>query len=579
MFNQALGFLKKMSGNAADEGIEEEEGSGSAGPSGGQPGHHNVIPIDMEMGYDGNGQDWDGEEYMDDDTFQNAGDEMAGWSHMHDRPSLPDLGAAAGLFKESLADSLAVATPAQLSFTVDNPNLDLDAFISPYTGMIKTLRLQHIAKHCPQLRVEALKIALKNIVAASQATGMYTKLYEELSAAIQSGLKGEDGDATLPPFDETWVKETKRNHDAKMEKLEHDLKNYKANSIKESIRRGHDEIAYHYLAGGDAASALRSFNNSRDYAEGPKEQAQLLANRLRACVYMQHFQNPIQLTDQMRELESSLERANAAAVKEAKAKDKENNGNVFIANAVVATDKGLEQSWNLVRACMAVYRMSSGSYKDAADLFTSLVPEACDFPMVIVGRDIAVYGTLCALAAYDRQTLKDKVINNKNFKSFLENAPEIRNLIENFHKSKFRQFLQAFEEQRNTLLLDLLFASHVEPVFRLIRQRGIVEYFRCYASVTLAEMAQEFRYTVAELQEELVKMILGNQLPARIDSLQQVLNRDTPNTFLETASKIQHDLSVLQNNLHFCLLRSTLMRADVQVKSPKEEGFMPGFYG
>ena len=52
----------------------------------------------------------------------------------------------------------------------------------------------------------------------------------------RSGLRGEDGDATLPLFDENWVKETKRNHEAKMEKLEHDLKNYKANSIKESIR-------------------------------------------------------------------------------------------------------------------------------------------------------------------------------------------------------------------------------------------------------------------------------------------------------------------------------------------------------
>ena len=125
MFTQALGFLKKMSGNAADEGIEDEEGPGVAGPSAEHP-IQQPINVDMEMGYDGegNGQEWEGEDYMEEETFQGAGEDQ-GWSLMTGKSNVPDYGAGVGasLFKESLADSLAVPATAQMAFVVENVNL------------------------------------------------------------------------------------------------------------------------------------------------------------------------------------------------------------------------------------------------------------------------------------------------------------------------------------------------------------------------------------------------------------------------------------------------------------------------
>lgn len=185
----------------------------------------------------------------------------------------------------------------------------------------------------------------------------------------RSGLKGEDGDSVLPKLDENYARETKKNHDAKLDKLEHDLKNYKSNSIKKAFgehcifsvwfffyyfnnfssllcvdmvdlinwfcRRGYDEIGNHYLLSGDVANALKAFNNSRDYAEGLKEQAHMLANRLKVAgcilikivsggnfhgydfaflfllqtsVYLKFFSHPSQLLEQMRDVEAGLER-------------------------------------------------------------------------------------------------------------------------------------------------------------------------------------------------------------------------------------------------------------------------------
>ena len=44
-----------------------------------------------------------------------------------------------------------------VDFTIDNPNFDLDAYASSYSGLAKIKRLMFVAKHCPYLRVDSLK--------------------------------------------------------------------------------------------------------------------------------------------------------------------------------------------------------------------------------------------------------------------------------------------------------------------------------------------------------------------------------------------------------------------------------------
>ena len=44
-----------------------------------------------------------------------------------------------------------------VDFTIENPNFDLDAYASSFSGLAKIRRLMFIAKHCPTLRIDSLK--------------------------------------------------------------------------------------------------------------------------------------------------------------------------------------------------------------------------------------------------------------------------------------------------------------------------------------------------------------------------------------------------------------------------------------
>lgn len=80
----------------------------------------------------------------------------------------------------------------------------------------------------------------------------FQEIHRKLSEALNRGPQGDVPMANagaggvpdvaesseIPPLDNVWIDTRTKQTALKTEKLDTDLKNYKANSIKESIRRG-----------------------------------------------------------------------------------------------------------------------------------------------------------------------------------------------------------------------------------------------------------------------------------------------------------------------------------------------------
>lgn len=111
-----------------------------------------------------------------------------------------------------------------------------------------------------------------------------------------------------PPLDTAWVEATRKKALLKLEKLDTDLKNYKGNSIKESIRyarwagagvrgcvpvwahgpvrrRGHDDLGDHYLDCGDLSNALKCYSRARDYCTSAKHVINMCLNVIKVALW------------------------------------------------------------------------------------------------------------------------------------------------------------------------------------------------------------------------------------------------------------------------------------------------------
>ena len=91
------------------------------------------------------------------------------------------------------------------------------------------------------------------------------------------------------------------------EKLDQDLKSSKSNSIKESIRRGHDELGDYYLECGDLPNALKCFSRARDYCSTQHHVIGSCINVIQVSLYLKNWPNIISYVSKVEHLSEYVE--------------------------------------------------------------------------------------------------------------------------------------------------------------------------------------------------------------------------------------------------------------------------------
>ncbi|XP_059527561.1 COP9 signalosome complex subunit 1 isoform X2 [Myotis daubentonii] len=436
-----------------------------------------------------------------------------------------------------------------VNYVVENPTLDLEQYAASYSGLMRIERLQFIADHCPPLRVEALKMAL-SFVQRTFNVDVYEEIHRKLSEATRDLQSAPDavpeGGVEPPPLDTAWVEATRKKALLKLEKLDTDLKNYKGNSIKESIRRGHDDLGDHYLDCGDLSNALKCYSRARDYCTSAKHVINMCLNVIKVSVYLQNWSHVLSYVSKAESTPEIAERGER--------------------------DSQTQAILTKLKCAAGLAELAARKYKQAAKCFLLASFDHCDFPELLSPSNVAVYGGLCALATFDRQELQRNVISSSSFKLFLELEPQVRDIIFKFYESKYASCLKMLDEMKDNLLLDMYLAPHVRTLYTQIRNRALIQYFSPYVSADMRRMATAFNTTVAALEDELTQLILEGLINARIDSHSKILyarDVDQRSTTFEKSLLMGKEF---QRRAKAMILRAAVLRNQIHVKSPPREG-------
>lgn len=115
------------------------------------------------------------------------------------------------------------------------------------------------------------------------------QLPDVAAAAVAAGGSMQSTSQDIPAFDPSWIETQSKKAAHILEKLDNDLKNYRTNSIKESIRRGHDDLGDHYLNCGDLSNALKCYSRARDYCTSGKHVVNMCLNVIKVSIYLQNW--------------------------------------------------------------------------------------------------------------------------------------------------------------------------------------------------------------------------------------------------------------------------------------------------
>jgi COP9 signalosome complex subunit 1 len=123
------------------------------------------------------------------------------------------------------------------------------------------------------------------------------------------------------------------------------------------------------------------------------------------------------------------------------------------------------------------------------------------------------------------------------------------------------------------LTLDLFIGSHVEKIFKNIRERAICQYVSPFSSVDMNKMATTFGTDVKSIEKELAKLIQDKSIEARIDSHNKILYAKQSNQKNVTFKAIQNLGSKYQTKTEKNLLRMNVLKhQDFQIKPLKKLG-------
>uniref|UniRef100_A0A915J5V8 PCI domain-containing protein n=1 Tax=Romanomermis culicivorax TaxID=13658 RepID=A0A915J5V8_ROMCU len=111
-------------------------------------------------------------------------------------------------------------------------------------------------------------------------------------------------------------------------------------------------------------------------------------------------------------------------------------------------------------------------------------------------------------------------------------------------------------------------APHVKGLYGMIRNRGLIQYFSPYLSADLSRMARSFNTNVTSLEDELTKLILDNQIKARIDSHNKILYAKDVDQRTQTYEHALNVGKLTQQRSRVVLLRAAIHRAGIVVKAP-----------
>ncbi|XP_023025772.2 COP9 signalosome subunit 1b [Leptinotarsa decemlineata] len=433
------------------------------------------------------------------------------------------------------------------SYIVENPTLDLEVYANNYIGLAKLYRLIYVIDHCPSLKLEALKMAISYVM-TTYNVNLYQVLHQKL-AEVTTALSVPDVAASatsqdIPAVDNLWMESRSKKAALKLEKLDNDLKNYKTNSIKESIRRGHDDLGDHYLDCGDLSNALKCYSRARDYCTSGKHVVNMCLNVIKVSVYLQNWSHVLSYVSKA---ESTPD------FSETHTKD---------SNQVIVTK---------LKCATGLAELASRKYKSAAKHFLQANIDHCDFPELLSANNVAMYGGLCALATYDRHELQKNVIFSSSFKLFLELEPQLRDIIFKFYESKYASCLKLLDETKDNLLLDMYIAPHVNTLYTQIRNRALIQYFSPYLSADMHKMASAFNRSVSALEDELMQLILDGQIQARIDSHNKIIfakDVDQRSTTFEKSLLMGQEY---QRRTRMLILRAAVLKNKIQVKSPQRD--------
>ncbi|KAK5664231.1 hypothetical protein OQA88_447 [Cercophora sp. LCS_1] len=418
----------------------------------------------------------------------------------------------------------------------ESPKFDLDLYLQNYRGRTRYDRLFLIGTSSVPLCVDALKAAV-----AEAKRGRDIKRYNDAVEYLRLAAPKEPE----AQVDQTWLDNTEQFNRNETHRLTAELKGYKNNLIKESVRIGNEDLGKHLESIGNLNDAAEAYTRMRPDVSTPKHIVDVGKHLVRVSLQRREWPMVSAHLSKMSGHQSPQEEAVLQPY-------------LKVANGIAYL--GQERFSEAASSFLAAdSRVLPSTYNDIAS-----------------PNDVAIYGGLLALATMDREDLQTKVLDNAAFRDFLQLEPQIRRAVNQFVTGRYSDCIATLEAYRADYMLDLYLQKHIPKIYADIRNKCIIQYLIPFSCVTLDTLEAAFGSPEEPIEEQLVAMIRSGSLQARINSIDRLVTTGAANPRAKLQTSALETAKNYERQAVDRLRRISLAAAELELKSPRKPSVFSG---
>ena len=161
------------------------------------------------------------------------------------------------------------------------------------------------------------------------------------------------------------------------------------------------------------------------------------------------------------------------------------------------------------------FKDAGKNFLDALMTFTSY--ELFDF------KTFVFYTAIVNIITVDRKTLKERIIDNSDVLSCINDIPHLQKFLNTFYEGEYSEFFVELYYIIQILKKDFYLSKHYNYFINEMRIKVYSQFLQSYKTVTIENMANVFGVSTNFIDKELSNFISQGRINAKIDKVSGII--------------------------------------------------------
>ena len=188
------------------------------------------------------------------------------------------------------------------------------------------------------------------------------------------------------------------------------------------------------------------------------------------------------------------------------------------------------------------FKTAGKNFLEALMTFTSY--ELFDF------KTFVFYTAVINIISVDRKDLKEKIIDNSDVLSCINEIPHLQKFLNTFYDGEYAQFFQELFYIIQELKKDFYLSKHYNYYINEIRVKTYSQFLQSYKTVTMDNMASVFGVSTNFIDRELSNFISQGRINAKIDKVSGIIECNHNEQNIDLYQATIRDSDILISKIH-----------------------------